>query len=221
MNITDVPDSGIYIQKGSIAQLVVEIVDAVSGLPIQLQAATNLKIQILYPDRAGWRSFPATLYTDGSDGKISYITKNNGTGFSDLNQVGLYKIQGSGVIGSVPLPPSLETDFYIQPNVEDQATTPVEYPVLRSENGKLWQVYVLMTGNLDILLVDSAANPSDIMYMQSSDGQNWSLTATNDGHLETETVTGPFPANIQIYLADSVKKQWVVNVLSAGNLDTN
>jgi hypothetical protein len=219
MTITDVPQSGLYFQRGSVVQLVIQLIDDNTGLPIQLQSATNLFIDILYPDNAGTRSFVASLYTDGSDGRIAYITKNDQLGYSDLNQVGLYKMQGRASIGSAPLPPSSETDFYILPNVADQAVAPVNYPVLQSPGGFLWQVYVLKTGNLDTISV-TAGNPVlTQFYMRDSTGQNWSVTVQDGGQLVTTMINTPVPSSAQIYLVDSVQKQWVVTVLGP-NLKT-
>lgn len=223
--ITNVPESGIYIQRGSIAQLIAQLIDINTGEPILLQAATALFIDVVYPDRGGTRTFPAKLYTDGADGKIFYTTQNDGLGYSDLNQVGLYNLQGRASIGNVPLPPSYVNDFYVMGNAMDLATTPVNFPVLRANDGTFWQIYILRGGQLDILQTDGTTDAVDIIYLVDSGGQNWSLvamrTGTDDANLVTEMVTGPFPADQQIYLVDSIKKQWVVNVLPSGNTTTN
>jgi hypothetical protein len=222
MTITDVPQSGQYFQRGSVVQLVVQLNDENTGLPVPLQSATDLFIDILYPDNAGMRSFVATLYTDGSDGRIAYITQNDGMGYSDLNQVGLYKMQARASIGGVPLPPSQENntgDFYILPNVADKAIIPVNYPVLQSKGGFMWQVYVLTTGNLDTLPVTSGNPVLTQFYMRDKTGQNWIVTVDDTGHLVTSIIVGPVPSNQQIYLVDSVQKQWVVTVLGP-NLKT-
>jgi hypothetical protein len=223
--ITNVPESGIYIQRGAIAKLIAQLIDLETGLPILLQAATALFMDVVYPDRAGTRTFPAQLYTDGSDGKIVYTTQNNGLGYSDLNQTGLYNLQGRASIGNVPLPPSYVTDFYVLGNAADLATTPVTFPVLRANDGKFWQIYILRTGQLDILQIDATTDAVDTIYMVDSAGQNWTLVAMRtgpaDANLVTTPVTGPFPADQQFYVVDSIKKQWVVNVLAAGNTTTN
>ena len=114
--ITDVPQSGIYYQKGAIVQLIVQLLDQQTGLPIQLQAAMSLEVVLLLPDLLTVKMFPAQLYTDGSDGLIVYTTRNDGT-IIDLSQVGLYQLQGTGVIGDIQMPFSYETDFYVLKNI--------------------------------------------------------------------------------------------------------
>lgn len=223
--ITNVPQSGIYIQRGAIAQIIAQLIDVNTGLPILLQAASNLFIDVVYPDLSGTRTFPATLYTDGADGKIVYTTQNNGLGYSDLNQIGLYNFQGRASIGNVPLPPSYTSDFYVLGNASDLATMPVNFPVLIANDGSYWQIYVLRSGALDILSTEQTTDAVETIYLVDSNGQNWSLVAmrtdSSDANLVTEMVTGSFPANQQFYLVDSIKKQWVVNVLPAGNTNTN
>lgn len=223
--ITDVPQSGIYLQRGAIAQLIVTVIDINTGVPVPLQAATSLFIDILYPDRTSWRSFQAQLYTDGSDGNIVYTTINNGAGYSDLNQIGLYKMQGRAAIGDIPLPYSFPTDFYVQGNVADLATVPVPYPVLIANDGSYWQITVTQTGQLNIIPANQTNLAVSLIYMVDSSGQYWSLSATRtapaDAHLVTQLISGPVPANQQLFIVNSIKQQAVITVNISGNTVTN
>ena len=89
MNPSPIP--GVTAQVGDEIQLLVQFVDE-NGVPINLSGGTSYKIKLEYPD-GSTQDFTASLYTDGSDGIISYTT-----GPDDLNQVGYYFIQGQATI---------------------------------------------------------------------------------------------------------------------------
>lgn len=69
--------------------LVVTVVDQ-AGDPVDLTAAIGMKIRLQRPD-ATVAEFDATLYTDGSDGKMVYAT----AAANDLDQAGEWGIQGT------------------------------------------------------------------------------------------------------------------------------
>lgn len=89
MNYAQVDDVGV--------QLVVQVVDQ-SGAVIDVSSATALKIKLGYPDRITTADKTASLFTDGTDGKIVYATIAG-----DLSQDGLYYIQGEVTLSGAPV----------------------------------------------------------------------------------------------------------------------
>ena len=180
MKLTDVPESSLYLQKNAIVQLVVDIVDINTGEPVPLQTATNMQIGVLYPDFSS-AIFTATLYTDGSDGKIVYTTQQG-----DLSESGLYKIQGTATIGGIQQPWSRESDFYVMPNASDQSAPTPSLPILIDSNGGYWQLKVLPTGNLDTEPVQNPQDAVPYIYLQDSTGHVWKMLVEPSGNLVTE-----------------------------------
>lgn len=81
-----------FCQNGDVGLvLVIQFLDQ-NNLPINLSTATELKIQLGQPDGTGVE-FDATLFTDGTDGKIKYTTVAD-----DIDQSGLCTIQASANI---------------------------------------------------------------------------------------------------------------------------
>lgn len=67
-------------------QFIVTVKD--DGAVVDISSATSLVIIFKKPDQTTSNK-TATLYTDGTDGKMTYSTVSG-----DLNQAGNYKIQG-------------------------------------------------------------------------------------------------------------------------------
>lgn len=93
-------------------RLIVQVVDD-QGVPVSLaRADPGLVIKVLYPDGTT-ADFPATFLTNGSDGKVYYVTAG-----ADLSQIGLYCLQAkfarSGQAKSTHL-----GKFWVLPNVDD------------------------------------------------------------------------------------------------------
>ncbi len=230
MNITDVPTSGKYFQRGAIAALVVQMIDAESvtpdnpeGDPIPLQTATGLSISILYPDGTTSQSFTAELYSDGSDGRIKYITKNDGVTV-DLSQVGLYKIQGNAVIGGVPLPPSYESDFYVLKNTFGGTVMPIATPsgiVLFDSDTVRYVGTVNPSGELSF--AQQSEGPTTYLYfnelvMKDSEGIYWTITMGTDGEYDAAP-GGTFPHALNYFtLVDQNNKTWVITISTQGVL---
>lgn len=224
MNITDVPNSGIYFQQGAIVQLIVQIIDINTGLPVQLQTATGLSISILYPDRTTAQTFTAALYSDGSDGMIVYTTKNDGVTI-DLSQIGLYQMQGSGVISGIQLPPSYATDFYVLPNaIGTVSPAPAYTPsavILVDSASTRWGGTVNPSGTLTWAATPSG--PSSFLYvstlvMKDASGIYWTVSISTIGVVST--VPGGSFANALDYflLTDTNGKSWVITMSEAGVL---
>lgn len=223
MIITDVPESGKYFQQGAIVRLVVQLIDIETGLPIPLQTATGLTISILYPDLETSQTFPATLYTDGSDGQISYITQNDGTTI-DLTQTGLYRMQGDAIIGGVSLPPSYETDFYVLPNVfggpSVTNTTPTAI-ILFDSTGVRW-VGTVSAGGV-ISWAAQISGPASYLYvnslvMKDDLGVYWTISISTLGVISA-VPGGTFPHALNyFFLADINGKSWLVTISEDGIL---
>lgn len=177
MTLTDVPQSGKYFQQGATVQIVIQLLDVETGLPVQLQAATNLSISLLYPDLVTARTFVASLYTNGTDGMISYLT-----GYSDLSEVGLYQVQGGAKIGGISIPPSYRTDFYVLPNVGSGTEPGI---VLKDSAGGFWQVTILPAGNLKTSPVSSPSSFEEALYLTDQNGKVWTITVLPTGNLDT------------------------------------
>lgn len=222
--ITDVPVSGVYYQQGAIVQIIVQLVDIVTGEPVQLQTATGLTISIKYPDLTTWQTFNAQLYTDGSDGRIYYITKNDGTTI-DLSQAGLYQVQGQAVIGGVSIPQSLTTDFYVLENVFGGSTMPLTTPsamILYDSSNVRWAGTVDPSG-----VISWAALPSgpagylqfNSIVMKDGNGVYWTQTIDTDG-VVTPAMAGTFPEALAFFfLTDVNGKTWKITANEAGVLE--
>lgn len=76
-------------------QLVVTVLDG-SGNPIDISAASDTVIKLLYPDGTTV-DFNASFFTDGTDGKLIYNTAAD-----DLDQAGLYEVQAKVNMASAP-----------------------------------------------------------------------------------------------------------------------
>lgn len=222
--ITDVPQSGIYFQNGAIVQLVVQILDINTGLPVQLQTATALTISLLYPDTLTSQVFPATLYTDGSDGMIVYTTVNNGTQI-DLSQVGLYHMQGSAVQGGVQLPPSYETDFYVLPNVFG-GNGMIQYTpsaiILFDNAGTRWVGIVPPSGGSLVWTAQQTGPSSFLQFnqlvMKDDSGVYWTQSISTLG-VVTATAGGTFPDAVNSFLMSDINgKTWIITVTEAGTM---
>jgi hypothetical protein len=215
VNITDVPQSGIYYQQGAIVQLVVQLIDIVTGLPIQLQAAAGLSIAILYPDLVTSQTFQAKLYTDGSDGMISYITQNTGA-IINLSQVGLYQMQGMAVIGGVLTPPSYETDFYVLKNTFGGSMSTITTPsaiILFDSNGIRWAGTVSPLGVISwnpLVMGPQGFLQFNNLVMPDITGVYWEFMI-NDSGVVTSIPGGTFP-QVQNYffLQDINGKSWLI-----------
>lgn len=68
-------------------QFIVQILD--DGSVLDLSTATSLSIVLRRPDNSALIC-PATLYTNGSDGKLQYISVDG-----DLSEAGIWKIQAN------------------------------------------------------------------------------------------------------------------------------
>jgi len=80
------------IRAGDIGTVfIVQIVDCESGLPIDLSLATTMTIKFLLPDKTVIER-TAVFTTDGTDGRIQYVTIAG-----DLSLAGLWKIQAYAV----------------------------------------------------------------------------------------------------------------------------
>lgn len=228
MNITDVPESGIYVQVGAITQLVLQIIDVNTGEPVPLQTATGLQISLLYPDRITSRDLPAELYTDGSDGMIAYTTQNDGASNIDLTQNGLYYAQGFATISGTQLPPSELTDFYAKKNVSATGTPPIAYTssalIFFDSNNVRWAMTVDTDGDISNPSVARLTGPINSLtlnqvVLQDSDGVYWTITMGTDGEY-VATVGGTYAQSIStLVLLDSDDVSWVITISTAGVLE--
>lgn len=230
MRISDIPQSGIYLQKGAITRLVVRMTDPNTGLPLQLQVADNLRISLLYPDYANVESFDAELYTDGSDGKIAYTTQNDGTDI-DLSQVGLYSIQANASIAGIPLPPSSRSDFYVLPNVSDsQIVNRYTAFILRDEDNVRWAVELEFTGQPDgqprFVSAIAPSGPTGAyevspLVFRDRAGIFWQLTINTEGRLFSNAVDSAESFTRVLYMTDEDQTIWPVTVDTSGHLSTS
>lgn len=222
--ITDIPQSGVYFQQGAIVQLVVQIVDVNTGLPVQLQTATGLSISILYPDRVTVKTVAATLFTDGSDGMIVYTTVNNGTTI-DLSQIGLYEMQGIAAIGGSVTVLSYQTDCYVLPNpFSNSSPAPAmsaSAMIFYDPNGVRWALTVSPSGLQAPALQPSG--PSSYIFfntvvLQDSDGVYWTASMSITGVL-TWTSGGSFVNALESFvLIDSNNRSWLCTISTSGVL---
>lgn len=77
-------------------KIVIQFLDE-NGNPLDVSKATKLTITIAQPD-GSIQSAPAAFYTNGTDGKIAWVS-----GPSDLQDAGLYFVQGSVLRGTAAL----------------------------------------------------------------------------------------------------------------------
>lgn len=219
--IQNVPQSGVYYSQGAIVQLVVQLLDLNTLTPIQLQTASGFTITLQYPDFSV-QEFAANLWTDGSDGMIVYTTQPG-----DLDQSGLYQMQGTAVVNGVQLPMSNtdgpDCDFYCLPNIKPVS---VFDGFLASTNmGVIFGVTVLApNGNLN-----TTAMPPDLsgyyqnfpLILQDINGFSWEVIALAPGNLETIPYLGiPGTPQTYLYLTDNAGKNWKLTVLPTGALKT-
>lgn len=223
--LTDVPESGIYMQRGAIVQLIVQMLDYTTKQPIQLQTATGLSISVAYPDGVTFQTFEAHLYTDGSDGQIYYTTQNDGSTV-DLFETGLYHFQGNAVVGGVYVPPSYQDDFYVLPNamgVPSVVTYPPSVLVLSDPAGIRWGMTVNTSGTISapVLLSNLPTNSLwfESLYMKDSNGVTWSVMVSTMGVLTTTVVTSQIDSALNsLILNDSGGRAWVVTISTDGVL---
>jgi hypothetical protein len=101
-----IPQATQQFQYGAVVQLIVQFIDPVAtaanggvAVPLNIAGATDLLVGLLYPDTITSQNFTGAFLSDGTDGKIYYNTVYN----TDLNQLGLYQIQGKVTLASVPV----------------------------------------------------------------------------------------------------------------------
>ena len=73
------------------------------GAAVDISSASSMQMIIKKPDQTSMTK-TAINYTDGTDGKMKYVTVTD-----DIDQVGNYKIQGKVVIGSATYYSSVST----------------------------------------------------------------------------------------------------------------
>lgn len=93
-------------QYGAAIKLIVQFIDPVATaannnvpVPLDIAGATDLLVCLLYPDTLTTMNFDGAFVTDGTDGQIYYTTEYN----ADLNQLGLFQIQGKATSGGTPI----------------------------------------------------------------------------------------------------------------------
>lgn len=225
MRISDVPNSAIYFQRGAIVQLVVQLIDLNTGLPLQIQTATNLIVSLLYPDLITSQTFVASLYTDGSDGCLVYTTKNDGSSEIDLQQCGLYQIQGQVTLGGIVQPWSQQSDFYVRANSTDTGVPPVVFAasafVLFDSNNIRWATTITTGGVLTPnAQVTGPANALTLhnLVLKDDTGVYWTVTISTLGVLVV-TQGGDFSTAIdRLTLTDIDGITWIITVSEAGAL---
>lgn len=92
--------------------LVVEMTNESDGLPFDISQASDLVLKLGYPDGSS-EDFTALLYTDGTDGKLYYVTQEG-----DLSEVGICTLQGKVTIGGAPISSQVRP-FQVNENVDD------------------------------------------------------------------------------------------------------
>jgi hypothetical protein len=102
-------------QKGEIgAELVLTVYENGAVLPIT--GATGLQIHFERPDKTFFTK-TAAFYTDGSDGKVHYIT----TSEDDLDQAGTWKAQAFFNLSGWQGHSDHQTEFPVYENTEDES----------------------------------------------------------------------------------------------------
>jgi len=102
------------IRQGQILPLIFVVRDQDDNL-VNLAAASS-RVIVLITANNGVKQFDAQLHTDGSDGKMQYITKNE-SGQVDLDNNGDYKAQAFAVIGGIEYPSDI-IEFHVFPNLK-------------------------------------------------------------------------------------------------------
>lgn len=102
-----------YVQRTDTGvQFVCTIVDEQTNNIINLSQASNFALTFRKPDKSVY-SVVASLYTDGTDGKISYLSQ-----VTDLLLAGIWKFQASYTLsGSNKL--TSWASFQVLPNLND------------------------------------------------------------------------------------------------------
>lgn len=90
--------------------LIVQMTNQSNGLPFDISDSSARLIRVQYPDGSA-TEFVASLYTDGIDGKIVYVTSDD-----DLDQIGTCFIQGFATIGGEQIATE-QTDFQVLGNI--------------------------------------------------------------------------------------------------------
>lgn len=105
-----------FCQKGDLGvAIVVQLLNQSDGTPVDLSEATDLSIRIGYPDEST-AEFDATIYSDGFDGKIVYVSEDG-----DLNAVGVCSIQGFASFRGGAAVASQVVQFEVLDNVAEPA----------------------------------------------------------------------------------------------------
>ncbi len=90
--------------------LIVTVTQSDGTTPIDISQASSIFIYLYRPD-GGLITGNASFLTDGTDGKIQYITQIN-----DCNIQGIYKIQAKYIIGGATKRTE-KSSFVVEPNL--------------------------------------------------------------------------------------------------------
>lgn len=90
-------------------ELRLRIVDG-CGVPVDISSATTLEICVKTPS-GGVKTFTASETTDGTDGRLSYITV-----MDDLDEDGTWEIQAHVITPSSEFRSQIQT-FVVKPNI--------------------------------------------------------------------------------------------------------
>lgn len=94
---------------------------------------------------------------------------------------------------------------------------------LRDSSGQLWQVSVLITGNLNTSLVSSVSSGYlrfNQLVLVDSAGSYWTITVSTVGSLTT-TAGGSYATSIdKFFLTDTNGITWILTVTVGGALET-
>lgn len=99
------------IHVGDVATALQATIRNQDGNIIDVSSATVLQLKFIKPNRSVVTK-TASLYTDGTDGIIQYITADE----NDFDQAGIWNIQGYVVISGAPKNSNIE-EFRVFPNV--------------------------------------------------------------------------------------------------------
>lgn len=101
------------IQRSSVGvQFIVQINNEQTNQPINLSSASSINFIYKQPDQIVY-NVSGSLYTDGTDGKVSYISQD-----TDLTVRGIWKLQISYQISGATNYTSIYT-FEVLPNLGD------------------------------------------------------------------------------------------------------
>ena len=101
------------IRVGQILPLIFIVKDQDNNL-VPLQAASSKTVTIITANN-GRKVFPAAFVTNGADGQIQYVTKNEEDQV-DLDNVGPFKAQGKVIIAGIEYPSDI-MEFEVMPNL--------------------------------------------------------------------------------------------------------